>query len=134
MILLPMDTSSIWPMLVVNLTVVMLMNRTLTDGNVNVLLVTWEIRLVFVLKIVLFIMILYYTLVLMMSTLVVVLKTIPMVYINIIRTGSLNVIETVILVTNKNILYTVKMVQIIICALVKMVGITILWVISTLKE
>jgi len=39
-------------MLVVNLTVVMITNRTMTTGLVNVLLVTLEMKTVFVLKIV----------------------------------------------------------------------------------
>ena len=68
-------------MLVVNLTVVMIMNRTLTDGNVNVFLATSEMVLVFVLKIVPNMVIITYTLVKMMLTHVVVLISIPLVHI-----------------------------------------------------
>ena len=66
-------------MLVVNLTVVMITNRTLTDGNANVFPDTLEILLVFVLEIVLFTVMSSYLLVLIMKTNVVVLKTILMV-------------------------------------------------------
>jgi hypothetical protein len=130
MILLMKDSSTTWPLLVVNLTVLLKMNRTLTDGNVNVFLVTWEMLLVFVLEIVLCLVTNTYSLVKMMLTLVVVLTTIPMV--NLI--ASHIVLEIVIWLMLKNMLTGVKMVQIIMFVFVRMVGITILWVISTLKE
>jgi hypothetical protein len=130
MILLMKDSSTTWPLLVVNLTVLLKMNRTLTDGNVNVFLVTWEMLLVFVLEIVLCLVTNTYSLVKMMLTLVVVHKTIPMV--NLI--ASHIVLEIVIWLMLKNMLTGVKMVQIIMFVFVRMVGITILWVISTLKE
>lgn len=66
-------------MLVVNLTVVMLMNRILTDGNANVFPVTIETLLVFVSEIVLYSVMFTYLLVLIMKTNVVVLMTILMV-------------------------------------------------------
>lgn len=65
-------------MLVVNLTVVMLMNRILTDGNANVFPVTIETLLVFVSEIVLYSVMFTYLLVLIMKTNVVVLMTILM--------------------------------------------------------
>lgn len=121
-------------MLVVNLTVVMITNRTLTDGNANVFLVTLEILLVFVSEIVLFTVTYSYLLVLKMKTNVVVLLTILIMLKKLVVSLSHNVEEIVISLMLKNTPCGVKMDQTIILVIVNKDGITILWVTSILKE
>jgi hypothetical protein len=113
----------------------MIMSKTMTDGNVNVLKVISETMMVFVLETVISLVMLNYTLVKMMLTNVVVTKDILKVYTKLlIKFMVLNVEEIVTGLICKNMLLGVKMVLIIILVLVCLIGTTILWVKNTLKE